>query len=192
MINKIVTITIIILMLLACNQNNNEAKPDIKTKDTSNIYPLNVMLDNQIMDLRRSPYYIYKKTIVNDKVADSVPFPIDSLAKVVQYFKTFNIDTAGKKEFYTESSFKDLSTNSISLVYTTTNPGMEVINQTILLNEETNELKNAFVRIIKKNTNQQIQYNFKPNKSLRISTIKLNDGKQEIIEKVIINWNDTE
>ncbi|MFY8091644.1 MAG: hypothetical protein ACOVMI_10350 [Chitinophagaceae bacterium] len=192
MINKIVTITIIILMLLACNQNNNEAKPEIKTKDTSNIYPLNVMLDNQLMDLQRSPYYIYKKTIVNDKVVDSVPFPIDSLAKVVQYFKTYNIDTVGKKEFYTESSFKDLSTNSISLVYTTTNPAMEVINQTILLNEETNELKNAFVRVIKKNTNQQIQYNFKPNKSLRISTIKLSDGKQEIIEKVIINWNDTE
>ncbi len=192
MLKKIICFVTAVVFLISCKNATSENGNVTKAADTTNFYPLNVMLDNQIADLQRSPFYIYKKTTVNNKVVDSVAFPLDSLAKVIQQFKSYNIDTIGKKEYYVESSFQDLSTNSISLVYTTTNSDMEVINQTILLNQETNNLKNALVRVVQKNTNRQIQYNFKPNKSLRISTIIMNNGNQDVVENVFINWNDTE
>ncbi|MFY8127696.1 MAG: hypothetical protein ACOVMM_04915 [Chitinophagaceae bacterium] len=188
---KILSLLFCISFIVSCNSTNNQ--PPLETvKDTTNFYPLNVMLDNQLADLQRSPFYIYKKTTINNKMVDSIAFPLDSLYKVIQQFKQYNIDTVGKKEYYTESSFQDLSTNSISLVYTTTNSNMEVINQTILLNQDNNNLKNALVRVIQKGTNYQIQYNFKPNKSLRISTIKQQNGSEDVVENVFINWNDTE
>jgi hypothetical protein len=188
---KLIFFVLIAILVGACSEKSNNLQAS-KNNDTTNFYPLNVMLDNQIGDLQRSPFYIYKKTTINNKVVDSIPFPLDSLSKVIQQFKAYNIDTVGKKEYYTESSFQDLSTNSISLVYTTTNSNMEVINQTILLNQDNNTLKNALVRVVQKNTNNQIQFNFKPNKSLRISTIKVQNGAQDIVENVFINWNDTE
>lgn len=188
---KILSLLFCICFIVSCNSTNNQ--PPLETiKDTTNFYPLNVMLDNQLADLQRSPFYIYKKTTINNKMVDSIAFPLDSLYKVIQQFKQYNIDTVGKKEYYTESSFQDLSTNSISLIYTTTNSNMEVINQTILLNQDNNNLKNALVRVIQKGTNYQIQYNFKPNKSLRISTIKQQNGSEDVVENVFINWNDTE
>lgn len=187
------TFSLFLLMaLMSCKQNKHLKTTEQKKNDSITVYPLNAMLDNQIEDLKKSPYYIYKKTSINSKIADSIPFPLDSFTAVINHLKTYNIDTIGIKENYIESTFHDLGTKSISLVYTTTNSKMNVINQTILLNQDNNELKNAFIRVIDQNNDSQIQYNFKPNKSLRISTIKFKNNKQEVVENVFINWNDTE
>ena len=195
---KLIAVTISVVLLSAsCKQkeNNKIVKPaTAQSKDSSTSFPIMEMLKEDIKEVQKIPYFIYKKTtsIKDNKVIDSVAVSPEQFAQLIAPLLQIDIAGSKVKDKFKEVAFHDLSTQSISIVTSSIDDATEVRSVTTLLNDETNKLK-SFFAVTENNiqdTVKQTNYYWKAGKSLTISKSIQLKGKTLKETKEFINWND--
>jgi len=195
---KLIVVTICIVLLTAsCQQkeNNKIVNPaNAQSKDSSNSFPIMEMLKEDINDVQKIPYFIYKKTtsIQDNKLLDSVAVSPEQFAVLIAPLLRIDIASSKVKDKFKEVAFHDLSTQSISIVTSSIDYATEVRSVTTLLNDETNKLKSFFAMMESnlQDTLKRTNYYWKAGKSLTISNSIQLKGKTLKETKEFINWND--
>ncbi len=195
---KLIVVTISVVLLSAsCKQkeNNKIVKPaTAQSKDSSTSFPIMELLKEDIREVQKIPYFIYKKTtsIKNNKFIDSVAVSPEQFAQIITPLLLIDIASSAVKDKFKEVAFQDLSTQSISIVTSSIDATTEVRSVTTLLSDETNILK-SFFAVTENNSQDTIKkttYYWKAGKSLTISKSIQLKGKTLKETKEFINWND--
>ncbi len=195
---KLIVVTISVVILSAsCKQkeNNKIVKPaTAQSKDSSTSFPIMELLKEDIREVQKIPYFIYKKTtsIKDNKFIDSVAVSPEQFAQIITPLLLIDIASSAVKDKFKEVAFQDLSTQSISIVTSSIDATTEVRSVTTLLSDETNKLK-SFFAVTENNSQDTLKkttYYWKAGKSLTISKSIQLKGKTLKETKEFINWND--
>jgi len=181
---KLFSITLCIAALAACK---NQASP-MTAKDSlaaiqdsiknAPFYPIAQYINDQIKYVDSTPLAIYKFTFINSKQVDSVVIDRDAFHQLAKEFKEPDLNQKDIKPNYTEDSFEDLTINTLTFTYATTNRDLELQQADVLLNPENHQVKNVMFRknrivgdtsvsvngLWKNNMNFQLNYNMSPSK----------------------------
>ncbi len=179
---------IFVITIVSCKSKKTPEK-NITQKDTFQFAPIIELLAADANDVIQTPYFLYiTKEQIGKKKKDSSALSREKFSSIIKPLLNITIT----KENYKETSFEDLSTQSISFITTSLDTSNSIKSITTLLSIETKKLKNIFVvmNFQQSDTIIRKQYFWKAGKSLTISTIKQPPSKKEIIEKEFINWND--
>ena len=192
----IIAFATIALLSTSCKNKKNtpEKQASKATADTTKGFPIIDLLREDVEDVKKTPYYLYKKTAIGEGglYKDSIQVSREDFAKMLSPILSINtIDSIAKGKFK-EVAFHDLSTQSYSIITTPTSNNNQLKSITTLLNDETNKLKNIFFVFEKTTADSSVKttYFWKAGKSLRISKSVESKGKKAMEEKQFINWND--
>ena len=119
---------------------------------------------------------IEKHTYVNNKRIDSTTIDRNAFRQLAEEFLKPDLNDPKIKPFYTENFYQDLTINSVTFNYTTTDPNQELRQADVLLNPGNNKVKNVIFRknrmvgdtsvsingLWKHNMNFQLNYTLKP------------------------------
>ena len=185
------------LISISCKQKGNKSVEEPTTnqsKDSSSSFPIMEMLKEDVKEVQKIPYFIYKKTIsiIDNKFIDSVAVSTEQFAQLIAPLLQIDIASNTIKDKFKEVAFHDLSTQSISIVTSSIDGATEVRSVTTLLDDETNKLK-SFFAVMESNlqdTLKRTNYYWKAGKSLTISKSIRLKGKTLKETKEFINWND--
>ena len=185
---KIVPIFIFIGFAACRNQSANTGGNDSLTekKDSINnepFYPITQYIQDQIAYVDSTPLAIEKITFIDNKRVDSVIIDRQAFHLLAEEFLKPDLNDKNIKPFYTENSYRDLTINSVTFNYTTTDRSQELQQADILLNPENNRVKNVIFRknrivgdtainvngLWKHNMNFQLNYTLKPPKGKAVT-----------------------
>lgn len=192
---KQITITVFVLSLafFSCkNKPSTQNDPNTNVYDSSSAFIKSFVIA-ELSEVQKVPYFLYVIKQKNNLPKDSFTINKQDLANY--FFPLLNLDLykANSKNQFTENNFEDLSTESISIIYTAKpNANTTTSNLTILLNNKNNQLKNFIAKTItqKNDTTFYTQYHLKAKKSLTITTQAVYNNKEQYNLKEFINWND--
>jgi hypothetical protein len=195
---KLIVVTICVVLLSAsCKQkeNNKTLKPaTAQSKDSSTSFPIMEMLKEDVKEVQKIPYFIYKKTtsVIDNKFIDSFAVSTEQFAQLIAPLLQIDIASNTVKDKFKEVAFHDLSTQSISIVTSSIDGTTEVRSVTTLLDDETNKLKSFFAMVESnlRDTLKRTNFYWKAGKSLTISKSIQLKGKTLKETKEFINWND--
>ena len=158
--------------------------------DTVKYFPVTDFIQNDINDVKRVPYFIYKIRTLNKK-KDSSNLTTAEFERLANYFLSFDINKPAIKKTLKESSFNDQTTKSNTLVYSPLSTDNEIRNVTVLLDESTNSLKDIFIQTTKQVRDTTIieHLQWKAKKSFRITRIT-QANHYDLEESNYISWND--
>ena len=183
-----------ILILLSCGHKKApEVKPAslILSDDSTQFYDVHTFFRDEIKDVVTTPYFIYSITTINGKRKDSVVVSSAEFEKIAQIFLQKNISDTGVKRYYKENVFRDLTTKSITMSYSTLNRNLDVQGLDILLDQETNKVNYILIRSIqnKKDSSMITQLNWKKGKSFLINKSISKSNGEEISTQQFVCWN---
>lgn len=160
--------------------------------DTLHFFSVKDFFLNEVKDVQITPYFIYQITTKANGSKDSTAFKKEAFASFAQPFIACDIANSAVKNQYKESAFKDNSTKSITLNYSTLNKELPIQNIDVLLNEETNNVARIFIRQLLENTDSAttILYSWKANKSCMVTKSVIKKDGTKYTEQQFINWND--
>ena len=178
--------------LICCKQ-----KPGISLKtpitDTVHFYEVGQFITSQIADVKKTPYYIYKKTTIDSR-KDSLQIDPTQFENLAQQFKVVEINEDPLKGEYVETVFFDQTTKTYTLNYSTKNKALVVQNIDVLLYEDAATLKRIFIRkFFNYNTDSSAieQLSWKPNEQFQVSRVVQKPGQKENMYQLIVVWNET-
>ncbi|MDE3235674.1 MAG: hypothetical protein KGO81_06950 [Bacteroidota bacterium] len=181
---------VLLICLAACKGNNgNNVRANT---DTASFLPVNDFIIADVKDIEHTPYFIYKIIQMPDGQKDSSAIDAASVEKIANRFLQNNFTDPDQKQYYTSSSFHDLSTKSYSFTYSSQSdktPNKEIL---VLLDDETNSPKNIFIKRITEEADSTIteQLNWRIHKSLQVSRSAVSKTGIERNETIFVNWND--
>lgn len=184
---------IVIILIITFSGCKNAANKTGNTPiDTVHFFSIKDFILTEVKDVQTTPYLMYQVIIKPSGSKDSTIFTKENFATVAQQFIDCDISNSPSKNNYRESVFKDNSTQSITLNYSTANQELPIQNIDVLLDERTNKVNRIFIRKIVDNKDSLISvlYSWKAGKSFSIikSVVKKDDSKYD--EQQFINWND--
>jgi hypothetical protein len=171
------------------NSGNNEAK--VFNNDTVNYFSISNFIKQQIDTVAKTPYYIYKLTLENNK-RDSVQVLNTNFATVAKVFIDADINTPAIKKYYKEDIFHDLSTKSLTITYTSSNPALPVRSIAIMLNEEEQKVMRIDIRKVYNKADSTISESltWKPNNSFSIAKVASKGNIDAPSVQTSVIWND--
>jgi hypothetical protein len=190
---KIIALLAILLALFcfSCGTGNNSKQTKLTNSDTGSFYPVADFFRQQIeyVDLRDFPMY---RVRVIDGKKDSAAFSKDEFISLAGSATQKLFTEPGGKGAYKENVFEDLSTDSYTLSYTTTDPSLELRSIDVLLSPETRAVKRVFIKRIYSYGDTAIdeQLNWKADKSFQLIRKKQAANGYHSAETNYINWND--
>ena len=160
--------------------------------DTIHFFSIKDFFLSEIKDVEATPYFIYQIHTKANGSKDSTNFKKEAFTSFAQQFIACDVNSSSTKNQYIESAFKDNSTNSITLNYSTLNNALLVQNIDVLLNEETNKVTRIFVRqsLTNADSSTTILYSWKANKSCMVTTSIVKKDGTKYTEQQFVNWND--
>ena len=183
-------ISVGIITVISCKSTTS--KTVANAIDTLHFFNIKDFIFTEVKDVQTTPYFIYQITTKANGNKDSAVFTKQAFDSFAQPFMACDIANNGTKNEYKESAFKDNSTQSITLNYSTLNKELPIQNIDVLLSEETNKVTRIFIRQTQANTDSltTILYSWKANKSCMVtkSVIK-KDGTKYTVQQ-FVNWND--
>lgn len=171
---------------------NKHEQLTTKTEDSSSVF-IKSLVVAELGEVQKVPYFMYSIKQKNNLPKDSTSLGREQLANYFTPLLNLDIYKSNLKDQFTETSFEDLSTESISIIYSPKPTATANTNNvTILLNNKTNQLKNFIAKTIteKNDTTFYTQYHLKAKKSLTITTQAVYNDKEQFSTKEFINWND--
>lgn len=189
----IVLPSLFILSLLAFSCNNKSTKlVAASTTDTTRFFSVGNFFKNEVKDVELTPYLMYQITTKVNGTKDSSAIDRTSFATLSKQFIACDISDSIQKQDYKEVVFKDNSTKSITINYSTPNKDLPIQSIDVLCDEETNNVTRIFIRqaLDNKDSSTTVLYSWKANKSFIItkSVVKQNGAKYTVQQYV--NWND--
>ena len=182
---------VVFIIIASCN---NSPKKIVATTNTNTIHFFSIkdFFLTEIKDVEATPYFIYKIHTKANGSKDSTSFKKEAFAAFAQQFIVCAVNDLSIKNQYLESVFKDNSTNSITLNYSTLNNALPVQNIDVLLNEETSKVSRIFIRqsLTTADASTTILYSWKANKSCMVTTSTIKKDGTKYTDKQFVNWND--
>ncbi|MCY7422478.1 MAG: hypothetical protein LH478_12140 [Chitinophagaceae bacterium] len=179
------------LFLFCC-----KPKPGVPTQssntDTVQFYQIAQFVTTQVNDVKKTPYYIFKKTNINGYI-DSVQIDNSQFETLAHQFEVPDISELPLKKEYVENAFFDETTKTYTLNYSTKNKELEVQNIDVLLNADGSTLKRIFIRkffIYNADSSAIEQLSWKPNEQFQISRVVQKPGQKETMYQSTIVWNE--
>ena len=138
----ILYILIVGLSITSCKSKNKKIESKAVVSDNTTGFPVIDLLREDVDNLMKTPYYLYKKStnVKTNKLVDSVALDRNEFKKMIEPITTIDVTSKTAKENFKEISFHDLSTKSYSIITTPLNESNEIKSITTLLNDETNKL----------------------------------------------------
>ncbi len=184
------TILILTLAGVAC-KGKTSSEPTVISNDTIQFYQVSEFVKGQVEDVEKTPYFIYKKMEKNGKV-DSTVINNREFTSLAQQFIEPNINKKSLKQYYTETTFFDQTTNTYTLNYATRNKELEVQNIDVLLKDDATTLKRIFIRKFLEYGNDSTaieQLSWHPDEQFQVSRMVQKPGQPESITQTTVVWN---
>ncbi|MDB5247356.1 MAG: hypothetical protein JWQ40_1750 [Segetibacter sp.] len=187
-----ILLLIVPLFYFSCKETKKEtgeSKPAVN--DTTTFFQVSQFVKSQIDEVNKTPYYIYKIDITNDK-RDSIPIDVSAFKEISNQFVKPDINDPALKKFYVENIFHDQTTKSFTISYTTTNKELEVQNVEVLLDEDGETVKRVFMRKFFNYSDSTAleQLSWKTNESFMVNRLVQMPDKKEISHQTIVVWNE--
>lgn len=180
------------LFYYSCKQNNNlhTNTSQAQKNDTTKFFQVSQYIKNEIEEVNRTPYYIYKVTVINGK-KDSVAIDNAVFNKMSAQFLTPDINDDKLKKHYTENIFHDQTTKSFTMSYTTPDKQLEIQNIEVLLQEDGETVKRIFIRKFFNYPDSSAieQLSWKPGQSFQINRLVQKNNNKENSYQTNIVWN---
>jgi hypothetical protein len=182
---------IVCLFCISCQSGNNPVSKKEPVGDTANFYPVAGFFKKQIEYVDLHGYSIYLVRTIDGK-KDSAGLSKEAFIAMSNDILKKVFPEKDAKAFYREAVFEDLSTDSYTLSYTTTDPARDVQSIDVLLTPETRIVKRVFMKSQYKRGDTTIdeQLSWKADKSFQLNRSKQTPGGYHSTELNYINWND--
>ena len=186
-----VSLLILICATIACKQKGNASKQIAQAEDTTRFFQVSEYIQQQIEDVKKTPYYIYKIEIKNG-IKDSMPIITPSFIQLAQQFVKSDISKPNLKKFYIENIFYDETTKTFTISYTTPNKELEIQNMEILLQEDGQTVKRIFIRKFFNYPDSSVieQLSWKVAENFQINRLVQTQDKKENLQQTIVVWNE--
>jgi len=184
--------SLFILLLLTFSCKNKSTKPIASTTDTTHFFSVSNFFINELADVKRTPYPIYKITTKASGSKDSSAINRTEFATLSAQFIACDINNSSQKQHYKEVVFKDNSTKSVTLNYSSINKNFPIQSIDVLLDEETNNVRRIFIRqaLYNNDSSTTVLYSWKANKSFTITRSVVKKDGTKYSEQQYVNWND--
>jgi hypothetical protein len=188
----------ILLLLFICalgaySCKNKSAKAETTSNaDTTHFFSIGNFFVSEVKELETTPYLIYQITTKANGIKDSSTIDKTVFATMAKQFIACDISDNTQKQAYKEVAFKDNSTKSITLNYSTANKDLPVQSIDVLFDEETNNVRRIFIRqaLDNKDSSTTVLYSWKANKSFTITKSVVKKDGTKYTEQHYVNWND--
>ncbi len=182
---------ILIFAIIGCKQKGSSSKPIAHTEDTTQFFQIPQYIQQQIEDVKKTPYYIYKIYIKNG-IKDSVPINTPLFEQLAQPFLNTDINKPALKKYYVENVFHDQTTQTFTISYTTPNKELEIQNMDILLQEDGQTVKRIFIRKFFNYPDSSVieQLSWKAAENFQINRLVQAKDKKENSQQTIVVWNE--
>lgn len=188
-----VLLLLFICALAAHSCKNKSAKAETTSNtDTTHFFSIGDFFMNEVKELETTPYLIYRITTKANGTKDSTTIDKTVFASLAKQFIACDISDSVQKQAYKEAAFKDNSTKSITLNYSTANKDLPIQSIDVLFDEETNNVRRIFIRqaLDNKDSSTTVLYSWKANKSFTITKSVVKKDGTKYTEQQYVNWND--
>lgn len=188
----------VLLLLFICafgaySCKNKSAKAETTSNaDTTHFFSIGNFFMSEVKELETTPYLIYQITTKANGTKDSSTIDKTVFASLAKQFIACDISDSVQKQAYKEVAFKDNSTKSITLSYSTGNKDLPIQSIDVLFDEETNNVRRIFIRqaLDNKDSSTTVLYSWKANKSFTITKSVVKKDGTKYTEQQYVNWND--
>lgn len=153
--NKIYLFFVLITLLIigSCGTQStttDEHKTDALTIDTTNepLYPYAQYIDSQINYVSNAQLAVFQFNYSNGKLVDSSIISKDAFKAISLQFNNPDLNLTAFRKSYSEESFQDLSTESITFIIKALNDTSVIKEVTVLLQPESKAVKNIIIKKI--------------------------------------------
>ncbi|MBA4139392.1 MAG: hypothetical protein H0X70_02645 [Segetibacter sp.] len=186
-----VLLLIIFFVILGCKQKAGSSKPVAQAEDTTHFFQVSQYIKQQIEDVKKTPYYIYRIDIKNG-IKDSMPINTPKFTQLASRFTTVDINDPKHKRDYIENIFHDQTTKTFTISYTTLNKDLEIQNIEILLQEDGQTVKRIFIRKFLNYSDNSVieQLSWKAAESFQINRLVQTKNEKENSQQTMVVWNE--
>lgn len=186
-LSSVIFYVLIIGVLFSCKNGNNQKKT-VDSIKSEPYYPVVQYIQDQIKYVDTTPLAIEKITLVNNKQIDSIIIDRNSFHELAQEFLKPDLNNSSIKPLFEENKYHDLTINSLTFSYSSLDSAQPLQQLDVLLDPETQKVKNVLFRKIlhhrdtvitlnglwKNNMNFQLNYLIQPpNDSFQSKQIKV-------------------
>ena len=195
---KLLSFSIIILFFISCTSSENKktsfTKDDISLQKKDSFFPVTSFLKGQFAQftsLNLTPLH----TITIKNKTDSIWIKREQLSTLLKSFLTPIISENNLIEYFKETSFDDLTLNTITLTYDpikTLPDSFHLTHWDVYINPETSNIQKIYMVKQSKDNNDFIteQFTWQTNKSASIVTLINKSGSNtEVIKVDKFIWN---
>lgn len=183
-------LSLVCCFCFACgNENNGATNHPFDENDSLQFYPLQTYFKLQI-NKADSNGHNKLQTIVyrNEKKIDTLSH--ESFYSITDVFSSVDVLESSKKQFYEESVFMDLTTNSYTFSYTTEIDSLPIKRIMILVDTATSLVKRVFITKQKNSIDSNIieQLGWMHDSSFYINTSITIAGKKSIEKRINVTF----
>jgi hypothetical protein len=185
------SLLIVVILIFGCKQKAGSSKPVAKAEDTTPFFQVSQYIQQQVEDVKKIPYYIYKIDIKNG-VKDSISINTPLFIQLASQFTAWDINDPKLKRHYIENIFHDQTTKTFTISYTTPNKDLEIQNIEILLQEDGQTVKRIFIRKFLNYADSSVieQMSWKVAESFQINKLVQTKNEKENSQQTIVVWNE--
>ncbi len=180
-----------ILLILTCKSNHSETGITV-TSDTVRFYPVTEYFNDQVKKVAASGSYIYKITINDKKVRDSVALSKQQFMQLAQTFLAVDISDKSIHKYYKENIFMDETTHSYTFNYTAIDSSLPLQRVDVLLDADDQQVTRVFLNmnIVSADSTITEKAGWKTNNSFFINRIIDYANGRTTTQQNIIVWRD--
>ena len=183
-------IILLTLFVYSCSGDDKQTqKEQVSTYDTSTLYyDIPLAIKNEMAEIKRTFAYTYKITIENN-TRDSTEIDSTTLLQLAAPFLELDLNDRNRRKYYKEDIFEDGDTKSIVLNYTTNNPELPAKSVSVMLNNETQQLKRIDIlkAYVSNDTTYEERLAWVANKNFQIIRLASSKGN-ELTKQVYVYW----
>ena len=188
---RLTALVLLIVFAASCSSGKKSPEEDIRTYDTATLYyDIPLAIQNEIAEIKRTFAVPYVITKANNQ-RDSVSIDTTRLVQLAKPFLECNLNDGRYRKFYKEDLFEDGDTKSIVLNYSTNHPDLAVRSASVLLDNETQQLKRIDIirSFAAKDSSTEERLSWTAGKNFQLIKIISAQGK-ELISQTNVFWND--
>jgi len=179
-----------IVFYFGCRNSNNSSNGNNSQADTTRFFQVTRFIKNEIEEVNKTPYYIYKLEVNNGKV-DSTPINTAIFNQISTAFLHPDFNDESLKPKYKENIFEDQTTKSFTISYSTLDKNIEIQNVEILLKEDGQTVKRVFMRKFLNYSDSSAieQLSWKPGERFQINRSVQKADNTESIRQTTVVWD---
>ncbi len=184
-------IIIILVCTISCKSGTNKQAEKAIVEDTTNYFPVNFYIGEDIRSVVQSKAKIYKAVFMDKSRIDSVPIDSTEFNALAKKFLEKDITSLSIKRFYKESIFRSLATNSVTFNYASINPSLDIKSVDANMDEEGKKLNRVDIRVISSKNDSSFTENYCWLPGQKFYITKYAEGKDAkgVLTTTTVTWH---